>query len=348
MPRAEVVLGVDIGSRTTVLGYVDRSGRIIADAVTPTHAHQTAAVFFKRLHESAKALIQRTDEECQLFGIGISAPHANYFKGTIESPPNLSWEFIDVGEEIKKYYCNVPVALTNGANAAALGEMLFGAAQGMKDFIVVALGACLGGGIVANGELVYGADSFAGEIGHIIVDPNGRECSCGRKGCLETYVSASGFCRTVQELICKRSEPSQLRRIDYEHLTFRKIFEAAQQGDRLALEAFDMSGQILGMKLADSVAHTGPEAIILVGGLAEAGDLIFMPMKRSLELNLLGVFKDKVRLLPSGLVRGKTGVLGASAVIWNTLEKRAQKKNLMTAAEGLQNLRDAVRGDREL
>ncbi len=338
MAQVEVVLGVDIGGTTTVLGYVDRGGHILVDTSTPTHAHQPAAVFFERLHVSAEALVRRTGEEYQLLGIGISAPHANYFKGTIESPPNLSWEFVDVGEEMKKYYCNVPVALTNGANAAALGEMLFGAAEGMRDFIVVALGACLGGGIVANGELVYGANSFAGEIGHTIVDPNGRECGCGRKGCLETYVSASGFCRTVQELICKRSEPSQLRRIDYEHLTFRKIFEAAQQGDRLALEAFDMSGQILGMKLADSVAHTGPEAIILVGGIAEAGDLIFKPMKRSLEVHLLGVFKDKVRLLPSGMVRGKTGVLGASAVIWNTLEKRANQKDSMATTAGRHNL----------
>jgi glucokinase len=334
MPRTEVVLGVDIGGKTTVFGYVDRSGRIIVDAATPTHAHQTAAVFFERLHESAQALIQRADEGCELFGIGISAHHANYFKSTIESPPNLSWDFVDVGEEIKKYYCNVPVALTNGANAAALGEMLFGAARGMRDFIVVTLGAYLSGGIVANSELVYGADSFAGEIGHTIVDPNGRECNCGRKGCLETYLSASGICRTVQELICNRSEPSQLRRIDYEHLTFRRIFEAAQQGDRLALEAFETSGQILGMKLADSVAHTGPEAIILVGALAEVGDLIFKPTKRSLEVHLLGVYKDKVRLLPSGLAQGKREILGASAVIWNALGKTAKRKDLIAAASG--------------
>jgi len=331
--RVESVLGVDIGGTNTVLGFVDRKGRLIVDASMRTEAHQPATVFFERLHEAAETLRETTDEECELLGIGIGAPNANYFKGTIESPPNLSWEFVDVVGETKKHF-SVPVSVTNDANAAALGEMLFGAARGMRDFIVITLGTGLGSGIVANGELIYGADSFAGEIGHTIVDPSGRECGCGRRGCLETYASASGLCRTVQELICTSSEPSRLRRVDFLHLTSRMVFEAAQQGDRLALEAFEMTGRILGMKLADSVAHTSPEAIILVGGLAAAGDLIFKPTKRSLEEHLMGIYKNKVKLLPSGLVEDNTAVLGASALIWNSLGKRPRSRNLVASMTG--------------
>ncbi len=333
MARVESVLGVDIGGTNTVLGFVDRKGHLIVDTSMRTEAHQPATVFFERLHEAAESLRETTNEECELLGIGIGAPNANYFKGTIESPPNLSWEFVDVVEETKKHF-SVPVSVTNDANAAALGEMLFGAARGMRDFIVITLGTGLGSGIVANGELIYGADSFAGEIGHTIVDPSGRECGCGRKGCLETYASASGLCRTVQELICTSSEPSGLRRVDFLHLTSRMVSEAAEQGDRLALEAFEMTGRILGMKLADSVAHTSPEAIILVGRLAAAGDLIFKPTKRSLEEHLLGIFKNKVKLLPSGLAEDKTAVLGASALIWNSLGMRSKNRILVASARG--------------
>ncbi len=325
MVRMEVTLGVDIGGSNTAVGYVDRKGRLLAETTIPTLAHQRAEVFFGRLHDSAEALFNTIGEKCELVGIGIGAPNANYFKSTIEAPPNLSWEFVDVGAELKKYY-RVPVAVTNDANAAALGEMMFGAAKGMKDFIVITLGTGLGSGIVANGDLIYGADGFAGEIGHTIVDPNGRECGCGRRGCLETYASANGIRRTVQELLCNSMEPSELRKIDFEELTSHRVFEVAQAGDRLALEAFEITGKILGRKLADSVAHTSPEAIILFGGLAAAGDLIFKPTHRSLEENLLGIFKNKVKLLPSGLLQGNTAVLGASALIWNELDKRSRLK----------------------
>ncbi len=325
MARTEITLGVDIGGSNTALGYVDRKGRLLAELSIPTLAHQRADIFFARLHDSAETLLKTISEKCELVGVGIGAPNANYFKCTIEAPPNLSWDFVDVGAEMKKYY-RVPVALTNDANAAALGEMLFGAAKGMKDFIVITLGTGLGSGIVANGDLIYGADGFAGEIGHTIVDPNGRECGCGRKGCLETYASANGIRRTVQELICNSTEPSELRKIDFDDLTSHRVFEAAQAGDRLALEAFEITGKILGRKLADSVAHTSPEAIILFGGLAAAGELIFKPTHRSLEENLLGIFKNKVKLIPSGLTQGNTAVLGASALMWNELCKRSNQK----------------------
>jgi glucokinase len=322
--RIEVALGVDIGGTNTVFGYVDRKGRCLTSATILTNAHQPAELFFERLHKGAKALLENIHEKYELVGIGIGAPNANYYTGTIECPPNLSWEHVDVLAEMGKYY-HVPVATTNDANAAALGEMLFGSAQGMKDFIVITLGTGLGSGIVANGELIYGADGYAGEIGHTTVDLKGRECGCGRRGCLETYVSATGICRTVQDLICNTNEPSDLRYISFENLTSKMIYDAAQRGDRLALEAFDYTGKILGIKLADSVAHLSPEAIIFFGGLAAAGDLIFKPTKQSMEEHLFGIFKNKVKLLPSGLDGGNTAVLGASALIWNDLKKQEIK-----------------------
>jgi glucokinase len=232
----------------------------------------------------------------------------------------LSWKFVDVVALLHRWY-SIPIALTNDANAAALGEMLFGAAKGMKDFIVITLGTGLGSGIVANGELIYGHDGFAGEIGHTIVDPNGRQCGCGRRGCLETYASASGIRRTVEELLKMPAPPSELREISLESITSKRIFEAAQRGDKLALEAFELTGRYLGLKLADSVAHTSPEAIILLGGLAAAGDFIFVPTKKYMEEFLLNIFKNKVRLLPSGLPQGNSAILGAAALMWKELLK---------------------------
>jgi glucokinase len=324
MLRTEITLGVDIGGTNTVFGYVDRKGRCLASATILTYAHQSAELFFERLHKSAEELLKTIYEKCKLVGIGIGAPNANYYNRTIEHPPNLSWEYVNVLAEMDKYY-NVPVATTNDANAAALGEMFFGIAQGMRDFIVITLGTGLGSGIVANGELIYGADGNAGEMGHTVVDPNGRECGCGRRGCLETYASAAGICRTVQELICNTKEPSDLRCISFEQLTSKIVYDAAQRGDRLALEAFDYTGKILGMKLAESVAYLSPEAIIFFGGLASAGELIFKPAKQSMEEHLLAIFKNKVRLLPSGLAEANTAVLGASALIWNELKKGRQR-----------------------
>jgi glucokinase len=315
----KTVLGIDIGGTNSKFGYVDRKGNCLAGASIPTLANQPAESFFKRLQESANALFHNLASECELAGIGIGAPNANFYKGTIENPPNLAWGLVDVRAELGKYY-KVPVAITNDANAAALGEMLFGAAQGMKDFIVITLGTGLGSGIVANGELIYGADGFAGELGHTTVDPNGRECGCGRRGCLEAYCSATGLCRTVQELLCNTLEPSELRSMSYENITAQKVCEAALRGDRLALQAFEACGNILGLKLADSVAHLSPEAIILFGGLASAGDLLFNPTRRSLEKHLFPIFRNKVRLLPSKLVEGNTAILGAGALIWKTLD----------------------------
>jgi glucokinase len=313
----KAVLGIDIGGTNTKFGYVDRTGRCLASSSMPTNARQPAPQFFNRLRQESKLLFENLKNDYELIGIGIGAPNANYYKGTIEHPPNLSWDFVDVHAELGKYY-DIPLAITNDANAAALGEMLFGAAQGMKDFIVITLGTGLGSGIIANGELIYGADGFAGEIGHTIVDPNGRRCGCGRLGCLEAYCSATGLCRTVQEIICNSMDPSELRNVSYAELTAQMVSEAAMRGDKVAKQAFESCGHILGLKLADSVAHLSPEAIILFGGMASAGDLIFEPTKRSLETHLFPIFRNKVKILPSGLTEGSAAILGASALIWKT------------------------------
>ena len=317
----QVVLGIDIGGTNTKFGYVDRKGKCLANASMPTNAHGPAAQFFKRLRTEAGRLFSRMPKGYEVIGIGIGAPNANYYTCTIEHPPNLSWKVVDVRAELGKYY-GVPLAITNDANAAALGEMLFGAARGMKNFIEITLGTGLGSGIVANGELIYGADGFAGEIGHTIVDPNGRLCGCGKRGCLEAYCSATGLCRTVQELICNSTESSSLRKVSYSDLTAEMVFKAAQKGDRIAQQAFESCGNTLGMKLADSIAHLSPEAIVLSGGMAAAGGLIFEPAKRSLENHVFPIFRNKVRILPSKLTGLSAAILGAGALIWKVLDKQ--------------------------
>ena len=318
--KKKIAIGIDVGGTNTVFGFVDETGVCIYESSILTHADQDADQLFGRLFIKVDSDFKKYSDVYELIGIGIGAPNANYYKGTVELPPNLNWGIVNVLEIVKKY-SPLPSAITNDANAAAIGEMIFGAAKGMKDFIVITLGTGLGSGIVVNGELVYGADGFAGEIGHTIVDPNGRECGCGRKGCLETYASASGIRRTVYELIGTTNIPSELRNVSYSQLTAKDIADEANNGDKLALAAFDYTGKILGLKLADSIAYLSPEAIILFGGLALAGDLIFTPTKRYMEEYLLNIFKNKVKLLPSALPGAHAAVLGASALIWNELKK---------------------------
>ncbi len=318
--KNKVAIGIDVGGTNTVFGFVDEAGQCIYESSILTRADQDADQLFSRLFKKIVDDFTKYSVDYELIGIGIGAPNANYYKGTVELPPNLNWGIVNVLEIVKKY-SPLPSAITNDANAAAIGEMVFGAAKGMKDFIVITLGTGLGSGIVVNGELVYGADGFAGEIGHTIVDPNGRECGCGRKGCLETYASASGIRRTVYELIGTTNIPSVLRDMSFNQLTAKDIADAANNGDKLALTAFDYTAKILGIKLADSVAYLSPEAIILFGGLALAGDLIFVPTKQYMEEYMLNIFKNKVKLLPSALPGAHAAVLGASALIWNELKK---------------------------
>jgi glucokinase len=321
MAITDVTLGIDIGGTNTKFGLVDSEGTCIVDSTIMTNAHEPPETLVSRLHDEVGKMYEPLKARYTLRGIGVGAPNANYYRGTVENPPNLQWKgVVQLADLIKRFY-DLPVAVTNDANAAALGEMLYGAAQGMKDFIVITLGTGLGSGIVAGGNLVYGADGFAGELGHTIVDPEGRQCGCGRQGCLETYASAPGICRTVLELLAHRREDSSLRSVPPHDLTSVMITQAATEGDQIARAAFEYTGKVLGMKLADSVAHTSPEAIILFGGLANAGPLIFEPTKRFMEHYMLNIFRNKVNLLPSGLKDTNTAVLGASALIWNELLK---------------------------
>ncbi len=328
MQKTNVAVGIDIGGTNTVFGFVDKNAKLIYESSILTNAHENAELLFERLFKKINNDFEKFSAEFELAGIGIGAPNANYYKGTVEHPPNLNWGIVNVIEIVKKY-SELPAAITNDANAAAIGEMQFGAAKGMKDFIVITLGTGLGSGIVANGELIYGDDGFAGEIGHTIYDPNGRQCGCGRKGCLETYASASGIKRTVFELLCNSAKPSILRSISFNDLTSKLICDAALKEDEIALEAFEFTGKVLGLKLADSVAYTSPEAIILFGGLAASGELIFNPTKKYMEENLLNIFKNKVKLLPSKLLSGNTAVLGAAALIWNELEKASSLEKIV-------------------
>ncbi len=320
MSKNKLVLGIDVGGTNTVFGLVDKTGNIFIINSIPTIAENSAEDLFSRLFEKFYQLSEDSENEFELVGIGIGAPNANYYKGTIEHPPNLSWGYVDVFSLLKKF-SDAPVAITNDANAAALGEMYYGAAKELKDFIVITLGTGLGSGIVINGNLVYGHDGFAGEIGHTIYDENGRQCGCGRKGCLETYVSAPGIKRTVMELIANSNLKSKLRSVSFEKLDAKMITELALSGDELALSAFDFTAKVLGIKLADAVAHTSPEAIILFGGLANAGDLLLVPTKKYLEEYVFHVFRNKVKILKSQLNEGKSAVLGAAALMWHELNK---------------------------
>lgn len=321
MKKIGITVGIDIGGTNTVFGFVDKSGNCIYESSIPTNAKQSATDLFSRLIPEIKNKFEDFKKDYSLLGIGIGAPNANYYKGTVENPPNLNWGVINVVELFNKDF-DLPVAITNDANASAIGEMLFGAAKGMKDFIVITLGTGLGSGVVVDGKLVYGSDGFAGEIGHTVYDPNGRQCGCGRKGCLETYASATGIKRTVMELLANSNEDSALRNISYNDLESKMIYTSALAGDKLAKEAFEFTGKVLGLKLADAVAVTSPEAIILFGGLALAGDMIITPTKKSMEENLFHVFQNKVKIISSGLPEGNSAVLGAGALIWNEILKQ--------------------------
>ncbi len=318
----EVVVGIDVGGTNTKFGFVDKVGHCYREESILTNAQEPPELFASRVAEAIKGEFTSLRSTHSMIGIGIGAPNANYYRGTVESPPNLSWKgVVDVVGLFKKHI-PLPVVITNDANAAALGEGMFGAARGMKDYIVITLGTGVGSGLIANGQLIYGSDGFAGELGHTIVDVNGRWCGCGRRGCLEQYASAGGICRTVFELLAVRREDSELRSISFDELTSIMITEAALRGDVIAREAFEVTGRILGLKLAEAVAHTSPEAIVLFGGLAHAGDLIFEPTHRYMEQYMLNIFRNKVKLVPSGLAEGNTAVLGAAALIWHELTRR--------------------------
>lgn len=312
------VVGIDIGGTNTVFGIVDARGQVVASDSVKTTKHANFDDYLHDLHEGLSRLIKVNDLEDQIQGIGIGAPNGNYYTGEILNPPNLPWgPVIPLAEKVSKAFNGIPVAVTNDANAAALGEMTYGAARGMKDFIMITLGTGVGSGIVINGQLVYGSDGFAGELGHVIVKRrNGRVCGCGRTGCLETYCSATGVARTAREFLDIRTDDSLLRNLDIDVINSKDVYDAAMAGDKLAKEIYNYTGAILGEALADFVTFSSPQAIILFGGLAKSGELLMTPLREAFNKNILNIFKGKTNILMSELKEGDAAVLGASALGW--------------------------------
>ena len=315
----KVVAGVDIGGTNTVYGLVDEKGKVLTQGSFKTTDYPKVENFVTALTAAIKKLLS-ADKEFRLAGIGIGAPDANYHRGTIEHAPNLAWKGIVPLADLIQKKINVPVVVTNDANAAAMGEMIFGGAKKMKDFIVLTLGTGLGSGIVIDGKMVYGHTGFAGELGHMTVVPNGRECGCGRKGCFETYASATGLVRTVLNLMSEMRDDSPLRDIPPSKLTSKKIAEAAAKKDPIAVRAMNETAEILGFGIINSIVFSSPEAIFLFGGLAQAGEMLFRPVRAYLEKNNYVLMKNTVKILPSGISESNGAVLGSAALIWNDLK----------------------------
>jgi glucokinase len=314
-----VVAGIDIGGTNTVFGLVDKTGKIIAENRLKTTDYPEIKTFVSALTDAINSLMKgKTD--LNLASIGIGAPNANYHKGTIELAPNLAWKgIVPLAAYIRKKI-DVPVIVTNDANAAAMGEMIFGGAKKMKNFIVLTLGTGLGSGIVINGEVVYGHTGFAGELGHTIVVPGGRDCGCGRQGCFETYASASGLVRTVLYMLSEMRDESSLRDIPPSELTSKKIAEAAAKKDSIAVEAMDYTAEILALGIVNAIGFSSPEAVFLFGGLAQAGEMLFTPVRKYVDQNIQPIFKGSVKILPSGVSESNAAVLGAAALAWNALK----------------------------
>ena len=310
------VIGIDLGGQTAKFGVVDARGNVLKQTAIRSNTQNNPEEFIKDLAEGIKKLIDKEYSINEIRGIGIGAPNGNYYTGNIEFAPNLPWKGVIKLSQLFQDAIGVPVTVTNDANAAAIGEMTYGAARGMKNFIEITLGTGVGSGIVINGQLVYGHDGFAGELGHVISRRhNGRQCGCGRCGCLETYCSATGVARTAKEKIDCTSEPSLLRDIEGE-ITSKDVYDAAIRGDKLAQEVFTFTGTILGEALADFIAFSAPEAIVLFGGLTKAGELIMKPTLDAMEANVLNIWKGKTKLLVSELKDSDAAVLGASALAW--------------------------------
>ncbi len=337
----QVAIGIDIGGTNTAIGVVDQEGNVLYEKkpqlLTPQkreNPNMTEAVseeltikYIASLTAEIRTAIdtvKQINPEIEIAGIGIGAPNANYYSGTIENAANLPFVgVIHFTDLIQKNFPEIKhVKLTNDANAAALGEMIYGGAKGMKNFVMITLGTGLGSGIIVNGDLVYGADGFAGECGHTTLVPNGRLCGCGGVGHLEAYCSATGIKRTVYELLAQyNATESELAKVPYAAMTAKIVFDAAENGDAVAKEVFQNAGELLGRSLADTVHHLSPEAIFLFGGAAAAGDYIFKPTKESMERHLLPTFRNKVKILPSKLKEGTVAIVGASALVWKEIEK---------------------------
>lgn len=315
------VVGIDIGGTNSVFGIVDARGTILDMGSVKTQAYPDVETYVDEVCKSLLPLIEKNGGVEKIKGIGVGAPNGNYYTGTIEFAPNLPWKGVIPLADLFEERLGIPTALTNDANAAAVGEMTYGVAKGIKEFIMITLGTGVGSGVVVNGQVVYGHDGFAGELGHVIVRrDNGRQCGCGRKGCLETYCSATGVARTAREFLTARTEPSSLRNIPAEEITSKDVYDAAVTGDKLAQDIFVFTGTILGEALADFIAFTSPKAIVLFGGLAKSGDYIMKPIQAAIDENVLNIYKGKTELLVSQLKDSDAAVLGASALAWEIEE----------------------------
>ena len=311
------VVGIDVGGQTSKIGVVDARGTVLAQTVIRTDTYEDIEPFIAELSDAVKKVIKEAGVEGNVRGIGVGAPNGNYYTGTIENAPNLRWGHnrVEFAKLLSEAMGGLPVALTNDANAAAVGEMTYGAARGMKNFIMITLGTGVGSGIVINGEVVYGHDGFAGELGHTAaVRNNGRYCNCGKTGCLEAYCSAMGVARTAREWLELSDEPSVLRNLD--NIASKDVYDAAKEGDKLALKIFEFTGKILGRSFSDFVAFSAPEAIVLFGGLARAKEFLTEPIEDSMNANLLPLWKNKVKIVYSQLKESDAAILGASALAW--------------------------------
>ena len=316
--NSQCVVGIDVGGQTTKIGVVDSMGTVLAQTVIRTDTYTDINPYIAELAEAVNKVIKESGKEGKIRGIGVGAPNANYYNGTIENAVNLVWggtKSIPFAQLLSEAMGGLPVALTNDANAAAVGEMAYGAAKGMKNFIMITLGTGVGSGIVVNGEVLYGHDGFAGELGHTcVVRNNGRTCNCGKTGCLETYASATGVARTAREWLELSDEPSLLRNVD--KIASKDVYDAAREGDKLALKIFEYTGTVLGRSFADFIAFSSPEAIVLFGGLARAKEFLLQPMEDAMNANVLPLWKNKVKIVFSLLKEADAAILGASALAW--------------------------------
>ena len=314
----DLVIGIDVGGQTTKCGVVDARGTVLAQTVIRTDTYTNIEPYIAELAEALNRIVADAHAEGLIRGIGVGAPNGNYYTGTIEYAPNLTWggaRTIDFARLLSEAMGGIPVTLTNDANAAAMGEMTYGAARGMKNFIMITLGTGVGSGIVIDGKIVYGHDGFAGELGHTCaVRHNGRACGCGKTGCLEAYCSAIGMARTAREWLEMSDEPSVLRRLD--KISSKNIYDAAKEGDKLALKLFDFTGRMLGEKLADFIEFSAPEAIVLFGGLARSKEFLTEPIVKAMNENVLPLWRDKVKLIYSILPESDAAILGASSLAW--------------------------------
>ncbi|MBP5332629.1 MAG: ROK family protein [Bacteroidales bacterium] len=314
----DLVIGIDVGGQTTKCGIVDARGTVLAQTVIRSDETTDHEAFIASLAEALNRIIAEAQAEGRIRGIGVGAPNGNYYTGTIEYAPNLKWggaKVIPFAKLLSEQMNGIPVSLTNDANAAAVGEMTYGAARGMKNFIMITLGTGVGSGIVIDGNVVYGHDGFAGELGHTCaVRHNGRACGCGKTGCLEAYCSATGVARTAREWLEMTDEPSELRSLD--KISSKDVYDAAKDGDKLALKIFEYTGRILGEKLADFIEFSAPEAIVLFGGLARSKEFLTEPILNAMNANVLPLWRNKVKLVYSSLKESDAAILGASALAW--------------------------------